>query len=230
MAKSEKTLISKNLFLRIVSSAILIPFVTLIIFTGGMIFNAFILLIAILMAFEWSELTNPEKKLSDSPMKWKIFGIIYIFLPTFSLIWLRALENGERIVIWLFAVVCATDIFAYCFGKIIGGPKLAPSISPNKTWSGLCGGIFGATITGYLYCLITGTEHQLFLTIISSSLAIYAQIGDLIESWIKRKFKAKDSGNLIPGHGGLLDRVDGIVAATPKVVFIAMIIDSYGMF
>jgi len=111
--------------------------------------------------------------------------------------------------------VWSTDIGGYVAGRTIGGPKLAPRISPNKTWSGFAGAIVGAVIFGGLVALLFGAEMPLLAGAFAGVLAIVAQMGDLFESAIKRKFGVKDSGRLIPGHGGMLDRVDGLIAAAP---------------
>ena len=116
----------------------------------------------------------------------------------------------EVLVFWVFIVTWATDILAYFAGRAIGGPKLAPRISPNKTWAGLIGGVIGAGLLGWL----TATWFQmepLFLWA-GAPMGVIAQIGDLYESWAKRRAGIKDSGNLLPGHGGVLDRLDGLLA------------------
>lgn len=148
---------------------------------------------------------------------WQPIGILYIFLPCFSLIWLRN-EAGLELTLWLLVCVWATDIGAYIAGKIIGGPKIAPSISPSKTWAGLVGGIVssvGATalLLHYSYAPINTAP-----LVLASLVTVVAQAGDFFESWMKRKSGVKDSGSIIPGHGGILDRVDGLLAAS---VFIA---------
>jgi phosphatidate cytidylyltransferase len=107
---------------------------------------------------------------------------------------------------------------------MIGGPKLASRISPNKTWSGLCGGIFAAGIVGSIYNLVLMHENVIPLIVLSTLLGLLSQGGDLLESWIKRRFDKKDSGSLIPGHGGLFDRVDGLLAAAVGAAFISIII------
>jgi len=107
----------------------------------------------------------------------------------------------------------ATDIGAYLVGRSLGGPKLAPAISPGKTWSGLAGGVGAAAMAGLIAALLRGQGDLGALTGASMILALVAQVGDLFESSLKRRFGAKDSSELIPGHGGVLDRVDGILAA-----------------
>jgi phosphatidate cytidylyltransferase len=152
---------------------------------------------------------------------WAGAGALYVGLPTAALMWLRGYsEDGMLIVVWLFVVVWATDIGAYVAGRIIGGPKLAPSISPNKTWAGLGGGVLLAAVMGSVIAGLEDVTNAAIPAVAGGLLAIVAQIGDLAESAIKRKFNAKDSSNIIPGHGGLLDRVDGVIAVAPTLVFV----------
>jgi phosphatidate cytidylyltransferase len=122
-------------------------------------------------------------------------------------------EHGFIAMIFLFAVVWATDIAAYFVGRAVGGPKLAPRLSPNKTWSGSIGGLAGAVLAAVLVVKVSGTGSLFAAALIAIALSIAVQIGDLAESALKRRFGAKDAGTLIPGHGGLMDRLDGFVAA-----------------
>jgi phosphatidate cytidylyltransferase len=180
-----------------------------------------ILTLAILMTQEWYELTVKNNK--NNPQLWKMMGLFYVAIPCTSLIWISNQHNGNLIIIVLVLIVWATDTAAYFCGKIIGGKKLAPKISPNKTWSGLIGGVIAAMITGYYLKEFIGiTRGKYFFLALCMTLAIYAQLGDLLESWIKRKFNIKDSGSLIPGHGGILDRVDGLTITAPKVALILL--------
>jgi phosphatidate cytidylyltransferase len=142
-------------------------------------------------------------------------GIAYLGLPATALVWLRMHEGGGSIdVIWLLLVVWATDCLAYFTGRGIGGPKLAPQISPSKTWAGLIGGVAGAAIVGGGVSLGLGAAG-LAPTLLAAILAVISQVGDLFESHLKRRAGVKDSGALIPGHGGVLDRVDGLLFAAP---------------
>jgi phosphatidate cytidylyltransferase len=134
-------------------------------------------------------------------------GFLYVGIPTFALIvieWAR-----YDIVFWLMLVTWATDICAYFAGRGIGGPKLAPSISPKKTWAGLGGGVLGALLVGGLAAWAFDLETPFLY--LGAPMAVLAQLGDLYESWVKRRAGVKDSSNLIPGHGGLLDRLDGLL-------------------
>ncbi len=146
---------------------------------------------------------------------WLVPGMLYIGLASLALLWLRNVpEEGRDLVFWLLAVVWATDIGAYFAGRGIGGPKLAPAISPNKTWAGLIGGMLAAGLIGVLAAGLLGREAML-LVVGGMVLAVIAQGGDLLESWCKRRFGVKDSSHIIPGHGGILDRVDGLLAVFP---------------
>jgi phosphatidate cytidylyltransferase len=146
--------------------------------------------------------------------QWDASGVAYAALSGFSLAYLRDGDHSGLIaILFLFAVVWATDIAAYFVGRAVGGPKLAPSISPGKTQSGALGGAAGGLVAGLLLAIAAGAGNLVQLGLIALVLSIVSQIGDLFESWVKRRHGAKDSSNLIPGHGGVMDRVDGLVAA-----------------
>lgn len=146
--------------------------------------------------------------------RWRFAGIIYAGAPLVALVALRTdPEYGLAALFWLFAMVWGTDIFAYFTGRLVGGPKIWPRISPKKTWAGLIGGVCAAAIAGAGAAHVMGTTSPVVLALVSAALAIVAQAGDFLESAVKRHFHVKDSGTLIPGHGGLMDRVDGLVAA-----------------
>ncbi len=140
---------------------------------------------------------------------WLATGLMYAMLPAVAVVYMRELPNGLGYVLLLFAIVWSMDIGAYFAGRAIGGPKLMPSVSPNKTWSGFLGGIVAAMLSSIVIVKL-GYSHPIPL-IATLALAILAQAGDLVESFVKRLFDAKDSSNLIPGHGGIMDRVDGLI-------------------
>jgi len=145
---------------------------------------------------------------------WSAGGIIYAGVPAVSLALLRDVgPAGLTAILYLFATVWATDIMAYFVGRRLGGPKLAPSISPGKTWSGAVGGTVGGVVVGLVVVLLAGRGDFLLLGLLAIVLSVASQIGDLFESFLKRRFGVKDSGSLVPGHGGFMDRVDGLVAA-----------------
>lgn len=145
---------------------------------------------------------------------WQAFGVIFIGVSFIVLILMRSEPQlGQNFIFWLFAVVWSSDTGAYIFGRAIGGPKLAPTISPKKTWAGFYGGLASAAAAGACTSLIVEGASVVGLAGFSAVVGFMAQMGDLLESWFKRKFSVKDSGNIIPGHGGLYDRVDGLMTA-----------------
>lgn len=149
---------------------------------------------------------------------WQGVGTLYVGLPSIAIIWVRAQhDSGLTVLVWMLALVIAVDTGAYAAGRLIGGPKLAPRISPNKTWAGLGGGILAAMLVGWAAALWLGLPSQLPFIVLSGAMAIVEQGGDLAESAFKRHFGVKDSSRLIPGHGGFLDRVDGLLAVSVAV-------------
>ncbi|PCI32325.1 MAG: phosphatidate cytidylyltransferase [Alphaproteobacteria bacterium] len=150
-------------------------------------------------------------------LKFGLLGIAYALLPALSLIWIRENHDGW-IVLWMMIIVWSMDTGAYFVGKSIGGPKMSPKISPNKTWAGLIGGAVTAVVFGLIAAHYFDLGFRMmFLIPAAAGLAIWSQIGDLAESALKRHFDVKDSGAIIPGHGGIMDRVDGVVFAAPAV-------------
>ncbi len=144
---------------------------------------------------------------------WYGLGVAYLAAACLAFLWLLAIPDvGRAMILWLVAVVWATDTGAYLAGRTLGGPKLAPSISPGKTWAGLLGGVGAAALVGLVVAVLRGQGSVAALVGSSMALALVAQVGDLFESSLKRRFGAKDSSNLIPGHGGVLDRIDGLLA------------------
>lgn len=169
---------------------------------------------AILAFFLLSALTRTGGK------RWLSTGLVYAGLPAVALIWLRQQPDGFALVMWTMGVVWATDIFAYFAGRAIGGPKIWTAISPNKTWAGLAGGMVAAALFSILFARVAGwPQTMLAMALIGALLAIVAQIGDFFESWLKRRAGVKDSGTLLRGHGGVMDRVDGLV---PVCIVVAL--------
>ncbi|PPQ27286.1 phosphatidate cytidylyltransferase [Rhodopila globiformis] len=153
------------------------------------------------------------------------FGIPYLGLGSVALVWLRLLpETGRADVIILLLLVWASDIGAYLVGRTVGGPRLAPAISPGKTWSGAVGGLFAVVATGLIASAILGGTAPLRAAGFAALIGCVSQIGDLFESHLKRRFGVKDSGWLIPGHGGLLDRLDAVLFAAPLAGLLALIL------
>ncbi len=160
---------------------------------------------------------------------WLGFGVLYIGLAAVALIYLRGDAAAGRLnVLFLFFTVWASDIGAYAAGRWLGGPKLAPSVSPNKTWSGAAGGLLAAVAVGaavaYLMKAVGTPAPTGRVLLVAGGVGVLAQVGDFFESWIKRRFDVKDSSTLIPGHGGLLDRLDGVLAAAPVAAVLGVLL------
>ena len=158
---------------------------------------------------------QPKGRLALAQGRAAAMGVLFCAMPALALIWLRGLPLGLPATIFLLVCVWAADISAYFTGRALGGAKLAPAISPNKTWSGAIGGVVGAVVAAgglaiaYL-ASIDGRGAWKFL-MLAAGLAMLSVLGDLFESWLKRRANVKDSGNLLPGHGGVMDRLDGLV-------------------
>lgn len=150
-------------------------------------------------------------------------GVLYAGVPVLGLIVMRRQEGDDGLIwtLWALALVWATDIGAYFTGRAIGGPKLWPAVSPNKTWAGLIGGVLAASSLGAM--LHFGAGLPLRLTLATPLLAVLAQGGDLYESWLKRRAGVKDSGKLLPGHGGVMDRLDGLVPVAPLAAMLVVL-------
>ncbi len=167
-------------------------------------------------------------------------GAFYVCLPVLALSWLYFAngDSAKEMLLWLFFVVWATDVGGFIVGKTVGGPKLCPKVSPKKTWSGCLGGIVFAMLVAWIFAMFLKTygymdgSFQLtkkVLILSAGGLAIVSQIGDLFESYIKRKLDLKDSSNLIPGHGGLFDRMDGLIFAATITALVVCLTGNGGM-
>jgi phosphatidate cytidylyltransferase len=164
-----------------------------------------------------------EARRPGSAPLWTAAGALWVALPCIILLWLAQSGSANRgTLLWVFAVVWATDIGAYAVGRQIGGPLLAPHWSPRKTWAGLVGGILCAALVGWATAGVLAVTPVLPLVLVSAGLAIVEQFGDLAESVAKRRFGVKDASGLIPGHGGLLDRLDGLLAVIPAVALLIL--------
>jgi len=181
---------------------------------GGWVFAVFVAITAGLVFAEWRTMTR------GWGAAWFVGGVLYALLPATALLWLRLPPGGALIVLWVFVITWATDIFAFFVGRSFGGPKLAPRFSPNKTWSGLAGGVIGATIAGGLLVEQAGLSPVLLWA--APFFALAAQAGDLFESAIKRRADVKDAGALLPGHGGVMDRLDGLIPVSILTLGLAL--------
>jgi phosphatidate cytidylyltransferase len=155
--------------------------------------------------------------------RWMAYGLLYAALPSAALLLLRdAPQGGFLAIVFLLLVVWTSDIAAYFGGRGLGGARLWPRVSPNKTWSGAVSGLAGAIAVGLLVAAMAGAGPLAVAALAAALLSLAAQAGDLLESSVKRRFGVKDSGVLIPGHGGLLDRIDALYGAAPAALLLAL--------
>ena len=193
-----------ELLVRTVTGIILIALALLAAVQGGNVFAYAVAAIATAMFYEWTRIVR------GWGAGWYVAGIPYAVLPAIALLWIRERDaHGLELLLWVFIVTWSTDIGAYFVGRRLGKRKLAPSISPGKTVEGLYGGMAAATLAGGAWTLAMGLGKPLL--VLAPLFALAAQSGDLFESWMKRRAGVKDSGSWLPGHGGVLDRVDGLV-------------------
>lgn len=203
-----------NLQKRILSSVILIPLIMGLIYAGPPYSTSLGIVVTIALLFEWILMSFRNRKPSFWGVLIFILGLFYILGASLLLISLlnTSGSNGAILLLMLLLIVWATDTGAYAVGSWLRGPKLAPSISPQKTWSGVLGGIFFGTLLGgaVVHFLGQTSEWMTFLPMVAG-ISLVGQLGDLLESTTKRYWRVKDSGALIPGHGGLLDRLDSLL-------------------
>jgi len=193
-----------ELLVRTLTGAALIAVALLATIMGGNLLAILVAAVATLMFYEWTRMVR------GWGMTWYVAGFFYALVPALALLWIRERDaHGIELLVWVFIVTWSTDIGAYFAGRSFGKRKLAPTISPNKTVEGLYGGIAAATILGSTWALATGLGTALLA--LAPVLAVAAQAGDLFESGLKRRAGIKDSGTWLPGHGGALDRLDGLV-------------------
>ena len=211
-------------FKRILSSIILLPIVIFFIIEGSFLFNSLILICLIITLYEW--------QLMSKGKNYNIFGFIYIIASFYIIYLLRNYSDDKYLFFLLILIICiSTDIGGYVFGKVFKGPKLT-KISPNKTYAGMIGAfllsIFTATffLNYYDYYLIDRFEIlNIYNFIFIIFISFVSQFGDILISFFKRRSKIKNSGKIIPGHGGLLDRIDGMIFAFPASYLIFKIIN-----
>ncbi|QSB43457.1 phosphatidate cytidylyltransferase [Tsuneonella flava] len=209
---------------RVVSAIVMVVIAGIALMLGSWVWLAFVALVALAALWEWNGLVKGAGRSPASEVLWVFFGVIYIGVAALGMVQLRALYLPIFFAAGFIVPIIAVDVGAYFMGRALGGPKIAPRISPSKTWAGLAGGILGASIVylvvGYNWADSYFVSNEGFFgwksvvgaLILGTVVAVLAQAGDFFESWMKRRAGLKDSGRLIPGHGGVLDRVDGLIA------------------
>ena len=204
----------RDLGVRTASGLVLALVGLLTMWAGGLVWAGVVCLLGAIMAAEWAGLCAGRKR------GLLVLGGLYIGPAIAALIWLRAQPDGYWWVLLLAAIVWGGDVGAYLIGRLVGGPRLAPAISPGKTWSGAAGG----TLVAVLAAIAVWPERIALVAPIALFLSIVAQAGDLLESAVKRRFGVKDSSRLIPGHGGLLDRLDGVLTSAPAAAVVVLVL------
>lgn len=217
-----------DLGVRTASALVMVAIAGAALWLGGNVWAVLVAMIATGVYYEWAQLVRAFEARPGGRVLWMVGGFLYLAVAAFLLLKLRMGPFGVARTLLLVGVVIAIDIGAYFAGRTFGGPKIAPAISPSKTWAGLIGGMLGATavLTAYFYwflcydpafghCALRSLSMALPKALLGGAvLAVVAQAGDFFESWMKRRAGVKDSGTLIPGHGGLFDRVDGLLAVS----------------
>jgi phosphatidate cytidylyltransferase len=194
----------RELVIRSLAGLLLVILAVWAAFRGGYVFAVLVASASVMMFYEW------RRVVTGWGFGWQAAGFLYALVPALALLWIRdRAPQGLELLLWVFIVTWTTDIGAFFAGRAIGGPKLAPSISPNKTAAGLVGGMISASLAGYAWAELTSLSATLF--VLAPLFALAAQGGDLFESGLKRRAGVKDSGSWLPGHGGALDRLDGLV-------------------
>ena len=215
-----------DLRLRTLSAAVLLPVALGALFAGGLAWLALILAATAALLWEWWRLwrMRPAPGMGVGALI-LLAGWGYMLLGAWSLYWLRGdARVGLIDVLFLLAIVWSSDIGAYMAGRILGGPKLAPAISPGKTWSGAAGGLVCAMLVGLAISRATVPGPLSHALLVGGVLSVASQVGDLLESALKRHYGVKDSSRLIPGHGGVFDRLDGVLAAAPVALLLSLIL------
>jgi phosphatidate cytidylyltransferase len=212
-----------DLGVRVLSAGVLAPFALACVWAGGIAFTLIVIAAMAGLAFEWLSLCRLPAARAGAPLLCPA-GLAYVVLAGAALLWLRSDPlAGRANLLFLLFIVWACDIGAYLVGRWIGGARLAPAISPGKTRSGALGGLLAAIVAGLLAAhFLSDVAATWRAALVAAVLGVVAQAGDLLESFIKRVLEVKDSGHLIPGHGGLFDRLDGVLAAAPVAALLAL--------
>jgi phosphatidate cytidylyltransferase len=223
MAGAEAQVRKSDLGVRAVSALVMAAAAAVALWLGAWPWTGFVVLVALGVFWEWRGIVLRFVRSAPALGLWNTAGLVYVGAGAATLIYLRESPLLTEVLLAMVLAVIATDIGAYFAGRTIGGPRIAPRISPSKTWAGLGGGVIGATLAILLFALGSADFHwsaqewfvlPLQCLFAGALCAVVAQAGDFFESWMKRRAGIKDSGRLLPGHGGLFDRVDGLLAVS----------------
>ena len=226
---------TSDLLVRFVSAVAMIGLVVIALWLGGWFWTGFVVLLAGLVLWEWNLITRAFNVSPVAEVAWQFGGALYVGAASLAMVQVRVNYDMITVLFAFLAPIVAVDVGAYFAGRLIGGPRLAPRISPSKTWAGLAGGVvaasvitIGVEVTDIGPATAPGfSAYGIAMAALSGLLiAVLAQVGDLFESWMKRRAGIKDSSNLIPGHGGVFDRLDGFIAVF-FVLFLVAVIPAY---
>jgi phosphatidate cytidylyltransferase len=214
----------QEFFIRSFTSIFIVAVTLYFIYSNNFYFSSiFLAFIGILMAYEWAYITYKQQE----NRKLKLVGALYIFGTLLPLLILKRMPGGNHLLMWLFIIIWATDTFAYIFGALLKlGKHKINKISPKKSYEGLFFGIIGSLIFGYIFAFYFLSDIKMSLLLITPILCVVEQTSDFIGSYIKRKFNVKDSGNILPGHGGIIDRLDGLLLTTGFFISILKLLGS----
>lgn len=222
-----------DLPVRLASALVMVAITAIALWLGGWFWTGFVILVGGLALWEWNTLVRKTDASPLAEVVWLFFGAIYVCGAALALVQVRFNYDALSVAVAFALPVIAVDVGAYFAGRALGGPRIAPSISPSKTWAGLLGGALAASIVGIIVevadigpgILEPGiTVVGFALAVLAGVLiAVIAQAGDFFESWMKRRAGVKDSSNLIPGHGGVLDRLDGFIAVFFVLFLVALV-------
>ena len=221
-----------DLPVRFVSGVVMIAIVSAALWLGGWWWVGLVVLLGGLVMWEWNRLVKGFGTSAMAEVLWTFFGAVYVTAAALALMQVRMSYGAWEVLLVFLAPVIAVDIGAYFMGRAIGGPKIAPSISPSKTWAGLFGGALAASAVGIAVELTdfgpAASDGFRWLNVVTAIgagtlIAVLAQAGDFFESWMKRRANVKDSSNLIPGHGGVFDRADGFLAVYFVLFMVAVL-------
>jgi phosphatidate cytidylyltransferase len=209
---------ASELVVRVVSGVVMAAIALLLTISGGILFELFWVVAAGVIFWEWFNLIAR----ADQYRQWFAAGAVYAIAAALCPIVLRAdPDYGLVTIVFLFAVVWMTDVAAYFIGRMAGGPRLWPAVSPNKTWSGAIGGLVGAMVAAFVVASFAALPHRATI-LLAAVLSVASQAGDLFESHVKRRFGVKDASHVIPGHGGVMDRLDGFIFAAALATLIGV--------
>lgn len=225
-----------DLLVRFVSAVAMAGAAVIALWLGSWFWVGFVVLLAGLVLWEWNGIVSKFGGSALSEIAWQFVGAIYVGAAALAMVQVRFNYETLAVIMVFIAPVVAVDVGAYFAGRLIGGPRILPSVSPSKTWAGLLGGIVAATlicILAEIYDIGPGAQNAGFglvgfvgALVTGTLIAVIAQAGDFFQSWMKRRADVKDSGNLMPGHGGIFDRLDGFIAVF-FVLFLMAVIPTY---